>query len=216
MLTERKLEAVASFVEHEIALHAADPAEEWQSATPLVFDRDWQGLNPDPKRSTEVRILWSECTLFLRFECGYRELNVFEDSDPNGRRDYLWERDVVEAFLQPDPSHERYYKEFEVSPNGMWIDLDISPSGWADIKSGMTRSVFLDEAAKRWTAEIAIPMMALTPQFEPSAIWRANFYRVEGKAEPRAYMAWQPTHTTAPNFHVPSAFGRLRFATACD
>ena len=91
----------------------------------------------------------------------------FEDSDPNGRRDYLWERDVVEAFLQPDPSHERCYREFEISPNGMWVDLDISPSGWADIKSGMTRSVFLDEAAKRWTAEIAIPMMALTPQFEP-------------------------------------------------
>ena len=29
---------------------------------------------------------------------------LFEDSDPNGRRDHLWDRDVAEAFLQPDPS----------------------------------------------------------------------------------------------------------------
>jgi alpha-galactosidase len=40
-----------------------------------------------------------------------------------------------------------------------------------------------------------------------------NFYRVEGPQEPRAYLAWRPTKTPQPNFHVPSAFGKLRFAT---
>ena len=150
--------------------------------------------------------------LYLRFECRYRELFVFEDSDSNGRRDHLWDRDVAEAFLQPDPSRERYYREFEVSPNGMWIDLDIFPGGLADLKSGMKRSVFLDEKAQRWAAELAIPMKALTTNFDPKAVWRANFYRVEGKEEPRAYLAWRPTGTPEPNFHVPAAFGRLRFA----
>ena len=57
----------------------------------------------------------------------------------------LWDRDVAEAFLQPDPSRERYYREFEVSPNGMWIDLDIFPGGLADLKSGLKKSVVLDE-----------------------------------------------------------------------
>ncbi len=212
MADETPTEVVATHVDHEIALDVERPAPEWQSAAAIVFDRDWQGLNPDPQRSTEVRILWSVRTLFLRFACHYRELNLFNDAGQDGRRMYLWERDVVEAFLQPDPSQERYYKEFEVSPNGMWIDLDISPSGWADLKSGVTRAVWLDEAAKRWSAEIAIPIAALTPQFDPSALWRANFYRVEGKVEPRTYMAWQPTHTSTPNFHVPGAFGRLTFA----
>ena len=63
----------------------------------------------------------------------------------NGRRDHLWDRDVAEAFLQPDPSRAHYYREFEVSPNGMWIDLDIFPGGLADLKSGLKKSVFLDE-----------------------------------------------------------------------
>ena len=53
-------------------------------------------------------------------------------------------------------------------------------------------------------------MKALTPNFDPKAIWRANFYRIEGKEEPRTYMAWQATGTPQPNFHVPSAFGSLR------
>ena len=169
-------------------------------------------MNPDPERETTVRVLWSSEVLYLRFECRYRELSLFPDADPNGRRDHLWERDVAEAFLQPDPSREHYYKEFEVSPNGYWIDLDISPGPLQDLHSGMTRSVMLDEKGRRWAAELAIPMRALTAQFDPKAAWRVNFFRVEGREEPRHYYAWQATHTPKPNFHVPQAFGRLRFA----
>jgi alpha-galactosidase len=205
-------EIVASHVTVEIALNARQPAPEWRKAQPIVFCSDWQGKRSDPQLETKVRALWSSQTLYLRFECRYRELFVFEDSDRNGRRDHLWDRDVAEAFLQPDPERERYYREFEVSPNGMWIDLDIFPGGLADLKSGMTRSVFLDDRGRRWAAELAIPMTALTSNFDPKAVWRANFYRVEGRKEPRTYLAWRPTGTPEPNFHVPAAFGRLRFA----
>lgn len=205
-------EIVAAHVAHEINLDAAHPVPEWQSARPIVFCSDWQGKNPDPQRETQVRVLWSPQALYLRFECRYRELYLFEDSDADGRRDHLWDRDVAEAFLQPDPSRDRYYKEFEVSPNGMWIDLDIAPGGLADLKSGVTKSVVVDEKAHRWAAELAIPIKALTPNFDPKAAWRANFYRVEGPKEPRAYLAWQSTDTPEPNFHVPARFGKLRFA----
>lgn len=204
-------EIVATRVAHEISLNAEHPAAEWQTASPIQFSCDWQGKNADPSRETQVRVLWSQLTLYLRFECRYGELNVFEDADGNGRRDHLWERDVAEVFLQPDPARERFYKEFEVSPNGMWIDLDIFPGGLADLKSGMQRSVFLNKKSHSWAAELAIPMKSLAAQFDPRATWRANFYRIEGKKEPRTYMAWQPTNTPQPNFHVPSAFGKMRF-----
>lgn len=207
-------EIVASHVVREISLDAEHPAPEWGRARPVTFCSDWQGKNPDEQRQTEVRVLWSSQTLYLRFECRYRELYLFEDSDSSGRRDHLWDRDVAEAFLQPDPERALYYREFEVSPNGMWIDLDIFPGGLADLKSGMKTSVFLDEKQNRWAAELAIPLKALTQNFDPKAVWRANFYRVEGKKEPRAYLAWRPTGTPQPNFHVPAAFGKLRFAVA--
>ena len=204
-------EVVASRVSSDIRLDAANPASEWQSADPIRFGANWQGKNVDPSLETEVRVLWSPASIYLRFVCRYCEMFVFDDSEPSGRRDHLWDRDVAEAFLQPDASIERCYKEFEIAPNGMWIDLDVSPSGLADLKSGMNRSVHIDTQDNLWTAELAIPMRSLTAHFDPKAVWRANFYRVEGKAEPRQYLAWQPTCTPQPNFHVPKTFGTLRF-----
>lgn len=202
---------VAVHTRRAIVLNAqkADPA--WVSASPVAFCSDWQGKNADPERETQVRALWAAKTIYLRFECRYRELCTFDDSEPNGRRDRLWERDVAEAFLQPHDAAGPYYKEFEVSPNGMWIDLDIFPGGLADLKSGLRSSVWLDLASRLWVAEMAIPMKALTTQFDPKFDWRVNFFRVEGLKEPRFYSAWQPTHTLKPNFHVPEAFGHMQF-----
>ena len=201
----------AARIAREVSLDARHPAAEWRAADCISFVADWQGKNPDPKRQTEVRVLYTPQMLYLRFECRYRELTVFEDSDANGRRDQLWDRDVAEVFLQPDPSRPRYYQEFEVSPNGMWIDLDIFPEGLRNLESGMQRSVWLDREHHTWSAELAIPMRALTAHFDPAAEWRANFFRVEGPRELRFYSAWRATNTPAPNFHVPEAFGKLRF-----
>jgi alpha-galactosidase len=208
-------EVEAAYVPRDIRLDAAHPGAEWQLATPIAFSSDWQGKNPDLKRETQVRMLWSPRMLFLRFECCYRELYVFAQAETNGRRDRLWNRDVAEAFLQPEPAQDRYYKEFEVSPNGMWIDLDIFPGGLGNLQSGLQRSVVIHYQEHVWIAEVAVPMKAITPDFDPDKVWRANFFRVEGRKESRAYMAWRPTYTSKPNFHVPSAFGRLRFAAAC-
>jgi len=184
----------------------------WELAAPLHFDADWQGKNADPERDTEVRLLWTPETLFLRFRAKYRVINVFSDSGADGRRDQLWDRDVTEVFLQPDPSQLRRYKEFEVSPNGFWIDLDIAPGQKHDLKSGLRRRVVLNEATKTWVAEMALPMNCLVEHFDPAARWKVNFYRIEGATEPRFYSAWRPTRTPAPNFHVPEAFGELAFA----
>jgi alpha-galactosidase len=178
----------------------------------LRFSADWQGKNADPQRETEVRLLWTAETLFLRFGSNYRTITVFPDAELNGWRDELWDRDVAEVFLQPEASNLRRYKEFEVSPNGYWIDLDIGRGEKQDLKSGMRRRVVLDEKGKTWIAELAIPMKCLVREFDSSATWRVNFYRVEGASEPRFYSAWRPTGTPMPNFHVPEAFGELVFA----
>ncbi len=148
---------------------------------------------------------------FSASHCRYREVWVFDDSDPNGRRDGLWDRDVAEAFLQPDDFGSRNYKEFEVSPNGLWVDLQISEQPRRDLKSGLRCTASLDASARLWSAEMAIPMRSLTLNFDPAKSWRANFFRAEGKDPSRAYLAWQATHTPQPQFHVPAAFGKLKF-----
>src|SRR5882724_9513720 len=183
----------------------------WEAAPPLRFSADWQGLHADAERETEVRVLWTPENLYLGFWARYRSITVFPDADARGWRDHLWGRDVCEVVLQSDPAHAGY-KEFEVEPNGFWIDLDIAPGEKRDLRSGLRRRVKIDEAARQWRAVLDLPMKSLTGRFDPEAAWRVNFFRVEGAAEPRFYSAWHPTRTPRPNFHVPEAFGKLVFA----
>lgn len=183
----------------------------WEKSPRVRFEHDWQGQNADPGRATEVQLLWTPDTLFVRFQAKYQNITVFPNAREDGWRDELWNRDVAEAFLQPDSRDPWKYKEFEVSPNGFWIDLEIANRGHTELHSKLRRRVVQDTQAKTWTAELAIPMPSLTPHFDARESWHANFFRVEGEAEPRFYSAWSPTYSREPNFHVPGAFGKLVF-----
>jgi alpha-galactosidase len=183
----------------------------WEKAPVVQFSSDWQGKNADPLRETQVQLLWTPDALYLRFLARYRSITVFTDAEPDGRRDRLWERDVAEVFLQPPESSGRQYKEFEVSPNGFWIDLNIGPGEKHDLQSGLRRRAKVNEQNKTWMAELMLPMKSLTAEFDPAKAWRVNFFRVEGASEPRFYSAWRSTGTPVPNFHVPDAFGKLAF-----
>jgi len=205
-------EVIAVRISQQIGPEGFPYERDWQRAAPVRFCHDWQGEHDDPKRQTEVWILWTGSELYLRFRCHYRAIYVFQDAEPDGRRDQLWDRDVAEVFLQPDRFGEKYYKEFEVSPNGQWLDLDITPQGLSHIGSGMRSKVHIDEDSKVWSATLAIPMAALSSHFDPAQAWRVNFFRCEGIDPDRFYSAWQPTGTPEPNFHVPDNFGTLRFA----
>ena len=77
-------------------------------------------------------------------------------------------------------------QEFEVAPNGNWIDLAINLDGGAhgkhDLTSGLKRRVSMDEATKTWRAVLALPMKSLTAKFDPSKVWRVNFFRSKARA----------------------------------
>jgi alpha-galactosidase len=176
----------------------------------LAFCSDWRGKNADRERETEVRLLWSPDFLFIQFRARYREIYVFPDA--NSRRDQLWLRDVAEVFIQPGSEEPQTYKEFEISPNGDWLDLDIAPGRKSDLLCNLKSRVIRNPEAHIWVAELAIPMACLTPRSDPDMVWRLNFFRVEGPEPNRFYSAWRPTNTAQPNFHVPAVFGELHLA----
>ena len=90
----------------------------WTRAQPVRFTSDWQDKDADTARETEVRILWTNEYLYFRFRCRYRTLTVFEDSDSNGRRDHLWDRDVAEVFLQTDEAGRAATGNSKSAPTG--------------------------------------------------------------------------------------------------
>jgi hypothetical protein len=182
----------------------------WDQATPVAFCSDWRGDNADPQRETEARLLWSPDHLYVRLSCRYREIYVYDGA--NSRRDQLWLRDVAELFVQRQSDELRHYREFEISPNGNWLDLDINAGQKSDLMCDLKSRATC--TAEHWTAELAIPMDSLTAEFSPHEIWRLNLFRIEGQEPNRYYSAWRPTGTPKPNFHVPERFGELIFASS--
>jgi hypothetical protein len=183
--------------------------DEWNKAMPVAFCSDWRGENPDPQRETEVRALWSNNYLYLRFCCRYREIYVYEGG--NSRRDQLWMRDVAEVFIHRAADELRRYREFEISPNGDWLDLEINAGEKFILMCNMKSRVIRDP--EKWIAELALPMETLTSEFNPEEIWRLNLFRIEGAEPNRFYSAWRSTNTPKPNFHIPERFGELLFAS---
>jgi hypothetical protein len=181
----------------------------WEKATPVAFCTDWCGEHADPQRETRARFLWSDDYLFVRFLCRYRRICVFDGG--NARRDELWLRDVAELFIRPGCDDPGHYKEFEISPNGYWLDLDIDHGQKSILYCDLRSRVFIDEDAFTWSAELAIPLGCLTAAFHPDEVWRLNLFRIEGPEPGRFYSAWHPTFTSIPNFHVPEHFGELHF-----
>lgn len=182
----------------------------WQKASPTWLDAESLTGAARAELATEVRLLWSDRHLYLRYVCPFRQLTVFEPPLRDGERMGLWERDVVEAFVGPDPDRPEHYLEFELAPTGETLDVAVTlPEKDFAWQSGLRAWVLVDEKASRWTAEMRIPRTAFRAEWpQPGARWRLNLYRCD-RAE-RASLAWRPT--LQRSFHAPARFGFVEFA----
>lgn len=179
-------------------------ASQWADAPATFFRHDWQGKALPGPQSTRVQLLRGAGTLYLRFLCKYDALAIHERAGSAIDIWPLWERDVVEVFLQaPDRAGLKSYREVEVAPNGLLLEIAVEASGKKRVIGESRAKAHVDAQGKLWTAELAVPLRGADDG------WRLNLFRVEGQGAGRVYSAWSPTHTAAPDFHVPAAFGRL-------
>jgi alpha-galactosidase len=189
----------------------------WNDASPVHLTRLWSGEAAAPTRYAEARVLWSSEGLSVRFVCRQHEpLIVHPTPQLKEKTIGLWERDVCEIFVAPNADEPERYFEFEAAPTGEWIDLAlrITQTGretdW-QYQSGMTVHARVDEGSV--TIAMSVPWAAFVVNRSAPQIgtcWRANLFRCVGTGNER-YLAWQPTCTAQPNFHVPEAFGELCF-----
>lgn len=187
----------------------------WEAARPVYLTRYWSGSTAPPERHAEARLIWSEQSLAVRFSCRQREPLVVHPTPQTLEKTIgLWERDVCEIFVVPNAREPERYFEFEAAPTGEWIDLalHLGPKGretnWR-YRSGMTASVHLE--AGGFQLAMRVPWEAFNHKPRRGERWRVNLYRCVGGGQGRGYLAWQPTRTEQPNFHVPEAFGWLHF-----
>lgn len=187
----------------------------WTKADEVSIEKYWSGKTAPIGRHFKTQILWSDSALYVRFEANQDEpLVISETPNLTSETNALWERDVCEIFLAPNPQEFRKYFEFEVAPTGEWIDLEIHQmpeqreTNFA-YESGM-QTVAKIEKDKVWMA-FKVEWVAFGKIPKAGEIWKGNILRCVGEGETRGYLTWQPTLTPKPNFHVPEKFGEFEF-----
>jgi len=185
----------------------------WRGSEPIYMELDAHA-NREPKYRTEIRTRWTKQNLYILFVCPYEELNLRPNPDTSAETNKLWDWDVAEAFIGADFKNIKRYKEFEMSPRGEWVDLDIDldrkddDSGWK-WNSGFEVSARIDEAAHVWYGAMRISYAAIdTRPAEEGNTLRINLFRCQGPTATRKYLAWQPP--MRDSFHTPEVFGTLK------
>lgn len=197
----------------DVALTTNPRSAFWRGGRPVYADRDAAG-KPVPGHRTTIVSRWTEKNLYLLYVCPYEDLNLKPDPVTERETYELWNWDVAELFLGTDFQNIRRYKEFEVSPQGEWVDLDVDLAlpkhevGWV-WNSGFTVAARIDRKARVWYGAMQIPFSALMPN-SPNAgtVFRANLYRSQGAGEQNKAIAWQAPMTST--FHTPERFGTLK------
>jgi Carbohydrate family 9 binding domain-like len=191
-----------------------DPASQfWHVSSPVYMEKDIFG-KAVPRFRTEVRTRWTKNNIYFLFICPYEQLYLKPSPTPQQETNQLWNWDVAEVFIGSDFKDIKRYREFEVSPQGEWIDLDIDlhkphhEEGWT-WNSGFEVKARIDSAAHIWYAAMRIPFAAIdTRTAAPGNTLRINLFRSEGPPSHQQAVTWQaPMKST---FHVPERFGLIR------
>ncbi|MEO6911718.1 MAG: carbohydrate-binding family 9-like protein [Edaphobacter sp.] len=202
---------------HDVSLGTKPDSAFWRGALPVYAELDTHG-KVVPGYRTEVRSRWTKGNLYLLYICPYEELNLKPSPSTTTETNQLWNWDVAEIFIGSDFKNIRRYKEFEVSPQGEWIDLDIDLDlpdhevGWK-WNSGFQVTARIDRKAKIWYAAMRIPFAAIDPR-APAAgsVFRANLFRSQGPPPRQKQITWKAPMTAT--FHTPERFGQLELVMA--
>jgi uncharacterized protein (DUF362 family) len=180
----------------------------WSRAPVTQWSTDWSGAST--KTRTRARFAWSADALYVLFELDGAGLFVDHTRPVEKEREALFREDCVELFLGHDADNPRHYLEIEFGPFGHFYDLEVvlGKKHDTDWSSGLTVKTTQDAAHHRAVIEARLSAPEIVKALKKGAKLPLGLYRMEGKA-PRQYLAWSPTRTKKPNFHVPTAFGRL-------
>jgi hypothetical protein len=191
-----------------------DPASSfWAGSRPVYMEKDSFGKLV-PRYRTEVRTRWTSSNLYFLFVCPYEELHLKPAPNTQKETNELWNWDVAEVFVGSDFTNIKRYKEFEISPQGEWVDLDIDlgkphhEDGWT-WNSGFEVKARIDEASHIWYGAMRIPLTAIDAKRSVGgSTMLINLFRGQGPPSHQQEVTWQPPMKNS--FHVPERFGLIR------
>jgi hypothetical protein len=176
------------------------------------------GAEPPQTIASSIGVEWNDNGLLIYFRGRFEHLRMISDKKQagiNSKTYKLWEQsDVFEVFIGVNAKQTKLYKEFQVSPDARWIDIDvnkhlgISNHHWY---SALQCKSFIDEDLKIWSSVIELPWNCFGLTKKTDDVWYANFYRASGRFHGDELMAWSSTGYGEKCFHRPENFGEIIF-----
>lgn len=203
---------VSARAEADAELTADPNSRHWKDVAAIVAPNDAFG-EETAGHATEIRSRWTEDNLYFLFICPYQALHLKSHAVTSQETRELWEWDVAEVFIGADFEQINRYREFQVSPQDEYLDLDIDSNNlnadenmkW---ESGFAVKARIDSNKKIWYGEMKIPVSSIDSRpAKAGNEMRVNFFRLQGPGSKRRQIVWRPTNH--PSHHVPEAFGRL-------
>lgn len=191
-----------------------------QAPSASAFHFNW--WKEGPKEQTVAKLLWDDQNLYVGFHCHDKNISakVVERHGPVSRDD------CVEVFVSPNAAKIGNYYGFEINVIGTMLNFlradwykgpfNWEPEGVRYRTSLHGLPVKHDSADDdHWILELAIPFRNFekdAPHTPPrdGDTWRLNLNRAGGTTNAQ-YSTWSPVSSEKPNFHVPEAFGSVRF-----
>jgi hypothetical protein len=190
-----------------------------------VLIRNHMGPKPAHFPSAEVKIAYDDTALYVIF----RVADQYVRAVAQAHQGHVWEDSCVEFFFTPDADVSKGYFNLEMNCGGTMLfhfhpgtgkeRIVFSERECEMIQRGHSLPRIVDPEIRTpiiWTLAYCLPIDLLKAYFPvvkpgPNVQWRANFYKCADQTSHPHWLTWAPVDFAKPNFHVPEAFGVLKF-----
>ncbi|KAJ2543454.1 hypothetical protein GGH12_003588 [Coemansia sp. RSA 1822] len=193
------------------------------STTSFTFNTGIPAVDPSCPL-TKVQMCYTPTQLKLDFTA-YNETEFYYDASQTTNGD-IWEYEVVEAFIYKGADDPQTYFEYEVNANNVTYNAFVynpstvrkegAPFDHAFVVDpfgdGFEVDTRVNKKAQLWHTSSVIPLALFNGENPRGSTWRMNFFRtVTGPSTfpDQKLCGWK--NTNAANFHITSAFGRVKF-----
>jgi len=197
----------------------ADDPQFWENSDTVTFMASCQTGSPEGPE-TQVRFLRDATSLYF-------SVDVHETSGQHAEHDnsqQVWMGNNIEFIVSPSSRNRPFHDEYEFLFNSSGCVNQLHWDGIRDVNLAMrwqpegfechfsNEPRFTDDRYG-WGFYGEIPFCAFRAEAPNSGdLWRLGLYRRHTTRDERnLMMAWSPTLTDPPEFHVPSRYGILRF-----
>ncbi len=196
----------------EMVINGFGTSDHWNQAALLTdFRLPWRDQLAEP---TTFRALWDDSHFYFLYQV--IDLDVVTPGDPNDPRGVL-PSDRIEIFFKVDGGMDPYYC-LEMDPLGRVFDYKgqyyrNSDFGWSWPKGQL--EVLANKTSDGYIVEGKIGLQSLRElgilegTDMDAGLFRGDYYHTSADETDVRWISWVLPDSDHPDFHIPSAFGKL-------